>query len=91
MDLAFDRDHPEILPARPGEWIYYREGVIRFIGVYDFSWTDRREPAREPDGSTSWDGIDTFIRNGHEYTLVGDFGEMKLGADDIDVVFTGPA
>jgi hypothetical protein len=90
MDLVFARDHPELLPARPGEWAYYREGVIRFLGVYAFTWTDRSEPGRDPDGSAAWDGIDTFVKDGHDYSLVGDFGRLEISAENIEVVFTGP-
>jgi hypothetical protein len=91
MDLVFAKEHPQLLPARPGEWAYCREGVIRFLGVYEFSWTDRTEPARDSDGSTSWNGIDTFVRNDHDYSLAGDFGQMRISAEDIELVFTGPA
>jgi hypothetical protein len=91
MDLVFARDHPELLPARPGEWAYYREGVIRFLGVYAFSWTKRSEPGRDLDGSTAWGGIDTLVKDGHDYSLIGDFGQIEISAENIEVVFTGPA
>ena len=91
VDLVFAKDHPELLPARPDEWAYFRTGLITFDGVTEFSWENRTAPAREPDGTTSWGSIDTFIQDGDVYLLEGDPGNLRIVAGTVRVEFTGPA
>ncbi|WP_308469028.1 hypothetical protein [Rathayibacter soli] len=90
-DLVLARDHPDLLPARAGEWARYPEGVIRFTGVKDFLWTDRTKQAVDADGTRSWDGVDKFTQQCQTYTLEGDFGRMMIVADLVECELTGPA
>jgi hypothetical protein len=90
MDLVFARDHPELRPARAGEWAYYRTGVIRFLGVTEFVWTERSAPSSEPDGSASWDGFDRFVRRRASYSLEGSAGVFEIDATSLVVELTGP-
>ncbi|NYF09765.1 hypothetical protein HDC94_000921 [Leifsonia sp. AK011] len=90
MDLVYAKDHPELRPPRLGEWAYVREGVLRFSGVTEFEWTDRSVPAREPDGSRSWDGLEVFRLQGREYQLAGDVGSLRIVAQRLEVEMTGP-
>jgi len=90
IDLVFARDHPDLLSPRPGEWAYLRTGVIRFTGVSTFRWSKRTAPVREPDGSSSWNGIDSFIVDAQEYLLSGSFGVLHIVAEGVEVELTGP-
>jgi hypothetical protein len=89
-DLVFAKSHPELRPPRDGEWAYFREGAIRFHAVTAFEWTNRTEPGIEPDGTTSWDGIDHFQQDGPVFIIDGDFGAMRLVAEAVDCILTGP-
>ena len=91
LDLAFAKDHPALLPARPGEWTYFRTGVLIFEGVTEFSWVNRTAPALERDGTSSWSGIDSFVQDGDAYLLEGDPGNVRIVAETVRVELTGPA
>jgi len=91
LDLVLAKDHPDLLPARAGEWAYFRTGVITFDGVTEFSWENRTAPAEDSDGTFSWSGIDSFTEDGDVYLLGGDPGDIRIVAEAVRVEFTGPA
>lgn len=90
MDLVYASEHPELRLPRAGERVYSREGILQFTGVSEFQWTDRRPPAKEPDGSTSWNGIDRVERQSDTVTLEGEVGLLRIRAKRFDVIMTGP-
>ena len=91
IDLLFAKDHPELKAPKSGEWAYYREGVIRFDEVTDFAWTDRSQPAKDADGTLSWDGIESLTQDGTTYRIRGDLGTIVIVANRLAVELTGPA
>jgi hypothetical protein len=89
-DFAFASDHPDLLPARTGEWTYYREGIIRFQGVEKFEWLDRKPPTRDADDTLSWN-LDGLTQDGRQFELEGDFGSIIIVAGSVESEITGPA
>jgi hypothetical protein len=87
MDAALARDHPEIRPPRPGQYSYFREVTVRFENVVEFVWTRRFPPATDADGSTSWDGFDSAIREGDRYRFEGDAGLLTFRAARVECVW----
>jgi hypothetical protein len=91
VDFVYAFDHPEILPPRTGELYYGRVGLMEFTGVRSLNWCGQgAPPAREPDGSVSWD-VDGMTWAGTNYELSGDFGIIHVDAEAIVVRMTGPA
>jgi hypothetical protein len=59
---------------------------MTFSGVRDLHWVGQgTPPAQDPAGLTDFGGVDTFVIDGDQHVLAGDFGELVITAASLGV------
>jgi hypothetical protein len=82
-DFALRDDHPFYTPIHPGKQCCYLAGTLTITSFKNLQWTSvTTRPAREPDGSKSWD-FDYFNKDGNIWILGGGWGEIKVTGDKV--------
>ena len=86
IDFALTQDHPDYQPPAGDEMYCYRRGWLRFCGVTRFLWSNQgAPPARDATGEVGFGNIDSLLRHHAGYSLEGDWGQMELIAEGVDV------
>lgn len=88
-DIVFTESSPNFKKAEPGDVAGFRRAVLRFTKVKNLSWQSlgsRR--AISADGTESWDAIDNFWVGDGKYVLEGDFGNITIGSEGVEIEFT---
>jgi hypothetical protein len=92
LDLFFASDHPDLRPARGGEVGYRRRARITFVGVTTLVWAAQGDPgATDATGDRDWGAIDSLTWKDGSCDFEGDFGAITVDANDVQVMFVGPA
>lgn len=80
VDAVLTESHPEFAPPRPGEQYCYRRGELVFDAIRSLRWeaSGLVRAGIDPSGETDLGSIDSFVKVGETYVVVGDFGTLTI-------------
>jgi hypothetical protein len=83
LNFALTTRHANYFEPLPGEQFCYVNGTLIFSGVSSLTW-DRQgsPPAVDATGEVDYGNIDTFSLEASTYQLSGDWGLMRLQAEN---------
>lgn len=86
VEFALTPEHPAYAPPPPNENEAYRRGEIRFLGVRRLVWEGQgAQPATDASGERDYGHIDDLRWDDGVYELAGDWGEITLEAERVEV------
>lgn len=83
VDAVLTESHPAFAPPQPGEQHCYRRGELVFDSIRSLRWEADGlvRASSDPSGETDLGSIDSFVKVGETYVVVGDFGTLTIQAD----------
>jgi len=88
MDLVLLESHPFYKKPSAGERYCYRRAEILFRETECVSWQKRNDLVSvDADGEVDLGNIDTFVADGRNYLLSGDWGTVSVTCDALMVKF----
>ena len=83
VDAVLTESHPAFAPPQPGEQHCYRRGELVFDSIRSLRWeADGLVRASiDPSGETDLGSIDSFVKVGETYIVVGDFGTLTIESE----------
>ncbi len=88
LDFVLTPEHEFYTPPKEGEQYCYKKGIIIFDKVTKIQWSDIKGIlSTDTDGSIDYGNIDTFVFNDGLYILDGDWGNMELEAQSVNIVY----
>ncbi|GAA0452935.1 hypothetical protein Ade02nite_01010 [Paractinoplanes deccanensis] len=86
LDVVLLPEHPDYQAPLPGESHCYRRGELRFEKVSVLHWAGQGlPPARDASGELDYGGVDSFDFDHDAYRIAGDFGEINVRADSLQI------
>ncbi|MCS3840300.1 hypothetical protein HNR03_004924 [Pseudomonas sp. JAI111] len=88
MDLVLLESHPFYKKPSAGEHYCYQRADILFRETECVSWQKRSDLVSvDEDGEVDFGNIDTFVADGRNYMLSGDWGAVSVTCDALMVKF----
>lgn len=88
LDFVLTPEHEFYTPPKENEQYCYKKGIIVFDKVTKIQWFDITGiPATDANNSIDYGNIDSFVFNDGLYILNGDWGNMELAAQSVNIVY----
>lgn len=83
VDAVLTESHPAFAPPQPGEQHCYRRGELMFDAIRSLRWeaSGLVRAGIDPSGETDLGSIDSFVKLGEPYVVVGDFGTLTIESE----------
>ncbi len=89
MEFVLTPEHPDYRPAQPNQQHCYARGELRFVRPRMVDWIRRTLcTSTDATGEVDFGAIDALTLEAGRYRLEGDWGEVQLNADTVEVRLT---
>lgn len=87
VEAVLTENHPDYEQPRKGEQYCYRIVLLRFYGVKNIEWIDRRYMQFEDSrGDLDYGNIDSFVADNGCCELSGDWGAVIVRGGSVDAI-----
>jgi len=88
LDLVLNEEHPFYSEPNDNEKYCYKKGRIIFSNCQSIEWINKHlKKFIDKNKETDLGNIDSFTKNQNKITLIGDWGEVEIITDNIDIIY----
>lgn len=88
LEIVLTSEHKFYRPPNENEQYCYKKGIIIFEKVSNIVWSDITGiPGTDADNSIDYGNIDNFILQDGLYVLDGSWGNMKIVAQSVKILY----
>lgn len=88
MEIVLTEDHPKYQDPFENEVYCYAKAKILFPEMRSIRWIRRnRQPAIDASGDKDFGNIDSFVQENDSYRLSGDWGEVVVESNPVELIW----